>query len=146
MSKPSRRPNREAIKAQRKGAKKTWEVLRERLKAEGLEPHPKPTIPNRTCAFKTVEEEKEARTEAVTDHMKILRAKLPILLRRLVKIPDPRNPKKLKHMLTCLMIYGILTFVLQMASRRETNRELTRPMFKENLWALPSRAGGHTSP
>ena len=31
------------------------------------------------------------------------------------------------------MIYGILTFVLQMASRREANRELTRPMFKENL-------------
>ncbi|GAH43029.1 unnamed protein product [marine sediment metagenome] len=53
MSKPSRRPNREAIKAQRKEAKKTWKALRARLKAEGLEPPPKPTIPNRTSEYKT---------------------------------------------------------------------------------------------
>jgi hypothetical protein len=50
-----------------------------------------------------------------------------------LKIPDPRNPKKIKHKLTMLMIYGILTFVLHMSSRREANRELTRPMFRENL-------------
>lgn len=42
------------------------------------------------------------------------RSKLPILLNRLSKITDPRNPKKIKHKLTVLMIYGILTFVLQM--------------------------------
>ncbi len=34
------------------------------------------------------------------------------------------------------MIYGVLIFVLQMSSRREANRELTRPMFKENLRLL----------
>jgi hypothetical protein len=31
------------------------------------------------------------------------------------------------------MIYGILTFVFQMASCREANREMTRPMFWQNL-------------
>jgi len=34
------------------------------------------------------------------------------------------------------MIYGILIFVFQMASRREANREMTRPMFMENLKLL----------
>jgi len=74
--------------------------------------------------------------EAVTEQVKVLRGKLPILLRRLRNIADPRNPKKIKHRLTCLMIYGILIFVLQVSSRREANRELTRPMFKENLKLL----------
>ncbi len=44
-----------------------------------------------------------------------------------------RNPKKCKHKLTLLMIYGILMFVFQMASRREANREMKRPSFMENL-------------
>ena len=35
-----------------------------------------------------------------------------------------------------LLIYGILTFVYQMASRREANREMTRPAFMENLKLL----------
>ena len=34
------------------------------------------------------------------------------------------------------MIYGILMFVLHMASRREANREMTTPVFQENLQAL----------
>ncbi len=58
------------------------------------------------------------------------------MLKRLSQIADPRNPKKIKHKLTVLMIYGILTFVFQMASRREANREMTRPMFMENLKML----------
>jgi hypothetical protein len=46
---------------------------------------------------------------------------------------DPRNPEKIKHKLSRLMICGILTFVFQMSSCREANREMTRPMFWENL-------------
>ena len=34
------------------------------------------------------------------------------------------------------MIYGTLIFVFQMASRREANREMTRPLFMENLKLL----------
>ena len=59
-----------------------------------------------------------------------------MLLKRLSKIKDPRNPKKIKHKHTLLMIYGILTFVLQMSSRREANREMTRPKFMESLELL----------
>ncbi len=62
-----------------------------------------------------------------------MKALLPILLKRLSKIKDPRNPKKCKHKMTVIMIYGILTFVFQMSSRREANREMTRPMFIQNL-------------
>jgi len=65
-----------------------------------------------------------------------MRQMLPILLRRLGKIPDPRNPNKLKHRLTVLMIYGILVFVFQFSSRRQANGEITRPMFEHNLRLL----------
>ena len=136
MSKPSRRPNREHIKEQRKRAKKAQKALRAQQQAQGLNPPSQSTLPNHTCQYKTIEEEKHARIEAITDQTKILQAKLPILLKRLSKIPDPRNPKKLKHKLTCLMIYGIFMFVLHMASRREANREMTCPVFQENLRAL----------
>ena len=60
----------------------------------------------------------------------------PVLLKRFAKIADPRNPKKLKHRLTVLMIYGLLVFVFQYGSRRAANREITRPMFEQNLRAL----------
>lgn len=64
------------------------------------------------------------------------RTQLPALLKRLARIPDPRNPKKSKHKLTVLMLYGILTFVYQMSSRREANRTMTTPQFVENLQLL----------
>jgi len=124
------------VEASRAKLKEIKKQLRERKIAQGLEPAATATLPNSVCGYENVSEEKQARLEAVTEQVKILRGKLPILLRRLHKVPDPRNPKKIKHRLTCLMIYGILIFVLQVSSRREANRELTRPMFKENLRLL----------
>lgn len=64
------------------------------------------------------------------------RTQLPALLKKLARIPDPRNPKKSKHKLVVLMLYGILTFVYQMASRREANRTMTKAQFVENLQLL----------
>ena len=55
------------------------------------------------------------------------------MLKRLAKIPDPRNPKKTKHKMASLFIYGILMFVFQFSSRREVNREMSRPQFKASL-------------
>jgi len=124
------------IEASRVRLKEIKKQLREQKKAQGLEPCATATLPNRVCSYENVSVERQARLEAVTEQVKILRGKLPILLRRLRTVPDPRNPKKIKHRLTCLMIYGILIFVLQVSSRREANRELTRPMFKENLRLL----------
>jgi hypothetical protein len=54
-------------------------------------------------------------------------------LNSLKKIPDNRNPKKVKHKLTVLMLYGLLMFVFQFASRREINREMTRHFLEINL-------------
>ena len=84
----------------------------------------------------SVEQERQARLDAVTQQVKVYRAMLPVLLGRLSKIADPRNPRKIRHKLTVLMIYGILCFAFQMSSRREANRQMTLPMFEENLRRL----------
>ena len=133
MSKPSRRPNREEIKAKIKAHKKAQRKLRQNEKAKGLQSASHGTISNCKSRYESVEDERRGRNEVVSEKMGIFRAKLPILLKRLAKIEDPRNPKKIKHKVSTLMIYGILTFVFQMASGREANREMSLPMFWENL-------------
>lgn len=136
MSKPSRRPNREKIKAERKERKRAQKGLREELKGKGFNLSSHATTSNHKCEFGSVEEEGAARNEAVLEQLKVFRSNLPVLLRRLSKIPDPRNPKKIKHQLTVLLIYGMLAFVLQMSSSREATREMSRPMFWENLKSI----------
>lgn len=133
MSKVSRRANREEIKTQRKALKKTEKVLRKENKANGVNVSSHATISNHKCAYESVEEESIVRNEAIAGQMRIFRSKLPILLKRLSKIKDPRNPKKTKHKIATLMIYGILTFIFHISSGREVNREMTRPMFWKNL-------------
>jgi hypothetical protein len=86
--------------------------------------------------FDSQDAESCARHEAVTGFVQFMRQQLPVLLKRLGKIPDPRNPNKLKYKLTALMIYGILVFVFQYASRRAANGEITRPVFEDNLRGL----------
>jgi hypothetical protein len=73
---------------------------------------------------------------AVAGQLGVFRALLPKLLKDLSKIPDPRQPKKVKHKLTVVLFYGVLSFVFQMASRREANRELSRPAFLNTLQEL----------
>jgi hypothetical protein len=110
--------------------------LRCQQREAGLIPPAASSPPNSKSRFQSTEEECAARTEAVSGLMLIMRQTLPILLGRLGKIPDPRNPKKLKHRLTVLMLYGILVFVFQYGSRRAANAEITRPMFEHNLRLL----------
>ena len=136
MSKKSCHPNRAKQLAQRKINKKAKKILRQQQIANGFIAPKHVTITNCKCKYESVEEETEARTEAAINQIGIMRSQLPILLNRLRKIPDPRNPEKSKHKLTVIMIYGILTFIYQMASRREANRTMTRPIFMENLMLL----------
>jgi hypothetical protein len=133
MSKPSRRPTREEVKAKRKEKRKAEKELRKKQQAEGLKPKVCVSIPNSKCQYENVQEEYDARMYAATEQFRLLRAKLPVLLKRLSRIDDPRNPKKIRHTMTVLMIYGILIFVFQMSSRREATAEMTHPMFKKNL-------------
>jgi len=136
MSKRSRRPGREEIRRLKREKKEAERALRAKQKAEGLRIPVTASIPNRKCGYKSVEEEQEARQVATTEQMRVFRSQLPMVLKRLSKIKDPRNPKKIRHKLSALMIYGILMFVFQMSSRREANREMTRPQFMESLKLL----------
>ena len=110
--------------------------MRQHPREAGLDPQRTATASNRTSNYTSVEEEHSGRNEAVIELVLMMRQMLPVLLKRFSKIADPRNPKKLKHRLTVLMIYGILVFVFQYSSRRAANREITQPMFEHNLRAL----------
>ena len=136
MSKPSRRPGREAIKEQKKARKKAQRELRQRQQEQELSAPEKPNQSNRACPYQTPEEEQAGGVDAVSQQVKVYRAMLPVLLKRLSKISDPRNPRKLRHKLTVLLIYGILCFAFQMSSRRQASREMTRPVFEANLRQL----------
>jgi len=96
----------------------------------------KQALPNRLNDLGSVEEEKGQRQETVEAALKVYRQLLPGLLCRLSRIKDPRVPGKVKHRLTVLMVYGILFFVYQVSSRRQANRQMSRPIFLENLKAM----------
>jgi hypothetical protein len=77
-----------------------------------------------------------ARAQAAEKTLDVFKQLLPGLLKDLADIPDPRNPKKVKHKLTVVLLYGILSFVFHMSSRREAGREISRPVFYENLKSM----------
>jgi hypothetical protein len=135
MSRRSPRPSGQQLRSQRQARRQACRELRRQKGAQGLVPC-KRAVANQLCGYQSVEEEKEARLGAVAEQIRVYRAQLPVLLKRLEKIPDPRDPQKVKHRLTMLLIYGILTFAFQMASRRQANREMSRPVFMENLCEL----------
>ncbi len=78
MSKSSRRPNREEIKAKRKEHKKAQKQLRQDEITNGLHAVSHATISNHTCEYSSVEQECRVRNETVAEQMKIFRAKLAI--------------------------------------------------------------------
>lgn len=110
--------------------------LKQQQKRQGQQYPPTRTLPNRKSNLKTVDEEKADIQRITEEKLKVYRQLLPGLLTKLAQIPDPRNPKKAKHRMTVMMLYGILMFVFQMTSRRETNQEMTTPQLLENLQAV----------
>jgi hypothetical protein len=136
MGKQSGRARRKELNRFKVERRRAQRELRQRQKAEGLKPFETVALSNGKSEWETVEQEKEVRQETVEEQVKVFRSVLPTLLKRLARVRDPRNPKTIKHKLTVVMIYGLLTFVFQMASRREANRKMTRPMFLQNLKLL----------
>jgi hypothetical protein len=55
---------------------------------------------------------------------------------RRLAISEKISSCKCEALATVVLLYGLLSFVLQMASRREANRELSRPAFLATLQAL----------
>lgn len=133
MSKPSRRLRRQQLNRLKIKRRKASQELHRRQAAQGLTAPRTAALSNGKCEWATVKEEREARQQAVEEQIKVFRSVLPTLLKRLARIRDPRNPKTVKHKFTVVLLYGLLTFVFQMASRREANREMTQPMFLHNL-------------
>ena len=96
----------------------------------------KRNISNRKSSYATPEEEKEEKQESTEAALKVHRKMLPVLLKRLSKIKDPRQPNKTKHSLTVLMVYGILMFVYNMSSLRNCNKEMSTAIFFQNMNAM----------
>lgn len=111
--------------------RKQRELLDEKKRQGKHYPHA--SLPNRKSRLKTPEEEQQVIQQTTEERLKVYRILIPGLLNKRGRIPDPRNPKKIKHQMTVLMLYGIFMFVCQMASRRNSNLELTTPQFIENL-------------
>jgi hypothetical protein len=126
-------PAQHTINQMKKDRNLVQAILHKKQSPKGLHSIPKIAQKNSTCEYETVEEEFTARNTIVTNQIRIMKSQLPGLLKQLSKIKDPRNPKKSKHKLTVLMIYGIFMFVLNVASRRAADREMTRPVFLGNL-------------
>jgi hypothetical protein len=108
------------------------------LESEGfiisrVEYRKKRNIANKKSSFDKIEEEKADRQETAEAALKVYRKMLPLLVKRLSKIKDPRQTKKTKHSVTVLMIYGILMFVYNMSSLRSANKEMSVPIFFENM-------------
>jgi len=96
----------------------------------------KRNIANRKCSSNTPEQEKEERQESAEAALKVYRRTFPTLLKRLSKIKDPRQTKKIKHSLTVLMLYGIFMFVYNMSSLRSANKKISSAIFFENMKAI----------
>ena len=132
MSRAARAPAREQRSRRRQEQRKH----RRSQERAGISRPSHPSRPNRTSPYESVEEEQRGRSEAVIEHARLIREKLPVLLKEFSQIPDPRQPLLLRHKLTTLMVYGILMFVLQTGSRRRSNEKLSAPAMKSALMAL----------
>ena len=132
MARPEKRQER---RAQEEALK------RKKFEAQGFtfstqEYHKKRVIANSKCHYETPEEEELDRQATMDAALKVYQSTLPILLKRLSKINDPRQPKKVKHSITVLMIYGILMFIYQQPSLRNVNKEMSTAIFFENMKAM----------
>lgn len=91
---------------------------------------------NRISAHASVEEERAEREVIAQHFIDAIRPQLPALMDSLGEIEDPRNPKKITHQLTMVLLYGVLCFVLQTSSRREANRDMSGPVLLSHLQQL----------
>jgi len=81
-------------------------------------------------------EEQQGREKAVDAQLHVFRAMLPIWLKQLSTLSDPRQAKKIKHKLAVVLLFGLLCFVFQMSSRRQANAQMSKPCFRETLQSL----------
>jgi len=134
---PMSKPREKQLKRQREKEEKFREQIRTgKARYERNDGQKKkPAIANRLDMAKSADEELENRQDTAERTTIVYRQMLPSLLNKLSRIKNPRNPNKVKHKKTVLLLYGMLMFVYQIGSRREANRTMDRILF-ENLQAM----------
>ena len=100
-------------KEQKKERLKAQAKLRGKQAIEGFSNKRSDTPDNAKCEYETEAEQLEARQQAVKDYLKVLQRNLPSLLIRLSEVTDYRNPKKIKHKVAVILLFGIFWFILQ---------------------------------
>ena len=119
----------------RKKSKEAQRKLREKKLAEGIR-EALGGVSNRLSPYPNVDAERLARQEAVAARIQVYRTQLEKLLADFSKIPDPRRPGSVKHKLTVVLLYGLLSCLFQMTSRRDANATMSQPAFKEALQGI----------
>lgn len=94
---------------------------------------PRTQAQNRKAPYQTIEGEQAFRAEVLAAQIRSWRSMLPKLIRQFSKIPDYRRATSVNHKLTVLMIVGLFAFIFRLSSRREMNRDLTRPIVLNHL-------------
>lgn len=93
----------------------------------------KKALPNRVSQLQSVNEELEKRQVTAEKTSFVYYKLLSELIPKLAQIKDYRSQGKIKHQMTTLLIYGVLMAMYHIGSRRNANRELSTPIFFENL-------------
>jgi len=104
-------------------------------KIQKEERYKKQSLPNRVNQNADVAAELQEREEVTDATFSAMKKMLPGLLGDLSKIKDYRT-KNVTYSLVMLQAYGILMFAMHYSSRRETNRDMTAPVIRENLKIL----------
>ena len=89
MGKPSHRLRRQQLNRLKIERRKASQELHRRQAAQGLTAPRTVSLSNGKCEWATVDEEREARQQAVEEEIHVFRSVLPTLLSRLARIPDP---------------------------------------------------------
>ncbi|EDN67945.1 hypothetical protein BGP_3124 [Beggiatoa sp. PS] len=140
MSKSQQKPDKRDFSGKKKKVKEAQGEIREmelskavRIAFTGSDDF---IMPNTVSSIYTIEAERIERQQAVANQVQTYRTQLKKLLEDFSKIPDPRRAKSVKHQLTVVLLYGLLSCLFQMASRREANRDMSRPAFLQALQGL----------
>jgi len=111
-------------------------IARENIVATGSAIVRRTQAHNRKCQHLTIEEARAEREEIVSAQIEVWRNILPHLLAEFSKLKDYRDPRRIEHKITVLMLFGLLAFVFQLQSRRQMNHKLTEPAIMTHLKKL----------
>ena len=136
MSEPKARKTQQERDQLKKKIQENQALIREDALETGNLTTPRTQQSNAKFPAKSIDEENQLRDDILSSQIKVWLKLLPNIFARFEKVPDPRNPKKIKHQIAVLLMHALLVFVFRFGSRRAINKELAKPQFHENMKAL----------